>query len=48
MTWDVPRGADIDTAPVASYVHEALATREPFLANAEQIGAAARERYGKS
>jgi hypothetical protein len=48
MTWDFPRGAGIDTAGVASYVPAALATREHFLANSEQISAAARERYGKS
>ncbi len=47
MTWDIPRGADIDTAAVATYVREALAKRDHFLANAEAISAAARERYGK-
>ena len=47
MTWDFPRGADVDTAAVASYVHEALAKRDHFLANADQITADARERYGK-
>ena len=44
MTWDMPRGTDVDTAAVASYVREALAKRDHFLANAEQISAAARER----
>jgi len=44
MTWDMPRGTDVDAAAVASYVREALAKRDHFLANAEQISAAARER----
>jgi hypothetical protein len=44
MTWDMPRGTSVDTAAVASYVRDALATRDHFLANAEQISADARER----
>jgi hypothetical protein len=42
MTWDIPRGADVDTAAVASYVRKALATRDHFIANAAQISAEAR------
>ena len=44
MTWDMPRGSDVDTAAVASYVRNALDTRDHFLANAEQISADARAR----
>jgi hypothetical protein len=44
MTWDMPRDADVDTAAVASYVRSALATRDHFLANAEEISAESRER----
>jgi hypothetical protein len=44
MTWDMPRGTGVDTAAVASYVRDALAARDHFLANAEQISADARER----
>ena len=44
MTWDMPRGTSVDTAAVASYVRDALATRDHFRANAEQISADARER----
>jgi hypothetical protein len=44
MTWDMPRGTSVDTAAVASYVQDALATRDHFLANAERISADARER----
>jgi len=47
MTWDFPRGAEIDAAAVGSYVRNALATRDHFLANAEQISAEAREKYGR-
>ena len=43
MTWDFPRGADVDTAAVASYVRDALAKRDHFLANDEEISAAARD-----
>ena len=42
MTWDIPRGAAVDTAAVASYVRNALATRDHFIANAAQISAEAR------
>ena len=48
MTWDLPRGADVDADAVGRYVREALDKRDHFLANAEQISAAARERYGKA
>ena len=44
MTWDLPRGSTVDTAAVASYLRNALATRDHFLANAEQISADARGR----
>ncbi|WP_164704517.1 DUF1801 domain-containing protein [Blastococcus litoris] len=47
MTWDIPRGGEIDTAAVGGYVREALDRREHFLANADEISAAARERYGR-
>jgi hypothetical protein len=46
MTWDFPRGADVDTAAVGDYVRDALAKRDHFLADAEQISAAARAKYG--
>ena len=42
MTWDFPFGAEVDAAAVGDYVREALATREQFLANAEEISAQAR------
>ena len=42
MTWDIPRGAAVDSAAVASYVRNALATRNHFIANAAQISAEAR------
>jgi hypothetical protein len=44
MTWGFPYGAAIDPAAVGGYVGQALATREEFLANADEISAAARER----
>jgi len=44
MTWDMPRDGDVDTAAVASYARNALATRDHFLVNAGQISAAARAR----
>ena len=47
MTWDIPRGSDIDAASVGRYVREALAKRDHFLANAAAIGAAARQAHGK-
>ena len=43
MTWDFPRGADVDAAAVGRYVREALDKRDHFLANAETIAAEARE-----
>jgi hypothetical protein len=47
MTWDMPRGADIDSDAVGRYVREALEKREHFLANADVSSADARARYGK-
>ena len=47
MTWDFPRGVDVDTAAVTTYVREALDKRDHFLANADQISADAKARYGK-
>jgi hypothetical protein len=43
MTWDFPRGADVDADAVGRYVREALGTRDHYLANAETIAAEARE-----
>jgi hypothetical protein len=43
MTWDFPRGADVDADAVGRYVREALDKRDHFLANAEAISAEARE-----
>ena len=43
MTWDFPRGATVDAAAVASYVRDALARRDHFLAHQEEISATARE-----
>jgi hypothetical protein len=47
MTWDFPRGAEVDAAAVGDYVRDALATRDHFLAHDEEISAAARERARK-
>jgi hypothetical protein len=47
MTWDFPRAADVDAAAVGDYVRNALATRDHFLANDEEISAAARAKYGR-
>jgi hypothetical protein len=47
MTWDMPRGADIDSDAVGRSVREALEKREHFLANADVSSADARARYGK-
>ena len=44
MTWDILRGSTVDTAAVRSYVLDALATRDHFLADAEKISAEARAR----
>ena len=44
MTWDFPRGADVDADAVGRYVREALDKRDHFLANEETISAEARER----
>jgi hypothetical protein len=46
MTWDFPRGADVDAAAVGDYVRDALAKRDHFLGNAEQISAEARAKHG--
>jgi hypothetical protein len=46
MTWDIARGAAVDAAAVASYVRDAMAKRDHFLAHADEISAAARARYG--
>ena len=48
MTWDVPRGSDVDPAAVGAYVADALATRYHYLASAPEVAAAARQRYGGS
>jgi hypothetical protein len=47
MTWDIPRGGDIDAGAVGDYVREALARRDHFLAHDREISAAARERYAR-
>jgi hypothetical protein len=47
MTWDIPRGSDIDATAVGDYVRDALATRDHFLAHDREISAMARERYGR-
>ncbi len=46
MTWDFPRGATVDAAAVGSYVRDALAQRDHFIANDKEISAAARAKYG--
>jgi hypothetical protein len=47
MTWDFPRGSTVDAAAVASYVRDALDKRDHFIANDEEISAAARAKHGK-
>jgi hypothetical protein len=47
MTWDFPRGAEVDAAAVGGYVRDALAKRDHFLAHDEEISAAARAKYGR-
>ena len=51
MTWDFPRGADVDAEAVGDYLREALGKRDEYLANAEHIAAKARadarERTGR-
>jgi hypothetical protein len=47
MTWDFPRGADVDADVVGRYVRDALDKRDHFLAHDTEISAAARARYGK-
>ena len=42
MTWDFPRGAEVDARAVGDYVRDALAKRDQFLADAEAISAKAR------
>jgi len=44
MTWDLPRGGDVDAQSVSLYVREARAKRDHFLADSEGISAQARER----
>jgi hypothetical protein len=46
MTWDFPRGGAVDTAAVATYVRDALAKRDHFLAHDKEISATARAKYG--
>ena len=45
MTWDLPRGTDIDPEAIGRYVREALDERDHFLVNADEISAAARAKY---
>ena len=47
MTWDFPRGADVDADAVSRYVRDALDKRDHFLADDKEISAAARAKYGK-
>jgi hypothetical protein len=47
MTWDFPRGADVDADAVGRYVRDALDKRDHFIAHDEEISAAARAKYGK-
>jgi len=47
MTWDFPRGADVDADAVSRYVREALDKRDHFLADDKEISAAARAKYGR-
>jgi hypothetical protein len=47
MTWDLPRGADVDAAAVGDYVREALAKRDHFLADADRISAEARAKHAR-
>lgn len=47
MTWDIPRGSDIDPAAVGDYVRDALAKRDHFLAHDKEISTAARVKYGR-
>lgn len=47
MTWDFPRGADVDADAVGRYVRDALDKRDHFIANDQEISAAARAKYGK-
>jgi len=48
MTWDMPRGADVDADAVGRYVRDALDKRDHFLANDKETSAAARAKYGKT
>jgi hypothetical protein len=47
MTWDFPRGADVDPDAVGRYVRDALDKRDHFLAHDQEISAAARSRHGR-
>jgi hypothetical protein len=46
MTWDFPRGAEVDADAVARYVRDALDKRDHFLAHDKEISAASRARHG--
>ena len=47
MTWDFPRGAEVDAAAVGDYVRDALAKRDHFLAHDKEISAKARAKSGR-
>ncbi len=47
MTWDLPRGAEVDAEAVGRYVREALEKRDHFLAHHTEISAAARAKHGR-
>ncbi|RLK53791.1 DUF1801 domain-containing protein [Actinokineospora cianjurensis] len=42
MTWDIPIGTEIDTAQVGAYVREAVAKRDYFKANSDEVAAVAK------
>ncbi|SES47407.1 DUF1801 domain-containing protein [Actinokineospora terrae] len=42
MTWDIPIGTEIDAAQVGAYVREAIAKRDHFKANSDDIAAVAK------
>ncbi|GAA3042642.1 hypothetical protein Aglo01_62670 [Actinokineospora globicatena] len=44
MTWDIPIGAEVDAAQVGAYVREAVAKRDHFVANSDEISKAAKQR----
>ena len=47
MTWDFPRGADVDADAIGRYVREALDTRDQYLSDAAAITREARAKYGR-